>query len=62
MADDTGAPLGDADPLQDVLAAAEPLALEERRQGVRQAQVQIEHLFVHLPLNRAMHAVDPAGR
>jgi hypothetical protein len=62
MADDTGSPLGDADSLRDVLAAAEPLMLEERRRVVRQAQVLIEHLFVHLPLKRAMHAVDPVQR
>jgi len=45
MSDDIGSPLGDPDPLRDVLAAAEPMTLEERRQIVRQAQVLIEHLF-----------------
>jgi hypothetical protein len=38
MADDTGSPLRDADSLRDLLVAAEPLTLEERRQIVRQAQ------------------------
>ena len=42
----------------DLLAAAEPITLEEHRQIVRQAQVLIEHLFMHLPLKRVMHAVD----
>src|SRR5215211_1553305 len=55
-------PLASAPRLTDLLATAEPLTLDERRQIVRQAQVLIEQLFVHLPLKRAMHAVDPVQR
>jgi hypothetical protein len=55
-------PLASAPRLTDVLAAAEPLTIDERRQIVRQAQVLIEQLFVHLPLKRAMHAIDPVQR
>jgi hypothetical protein len=62
MADQTGSLLGDADPRRDVMPAAEAITLEERRQVVRQAQVLIEHLFVYLPLERAMRAVDPVQR
>jgi hypothetical protein len=40
----------------------DPLTVDERRQVVRQAQVLIEQLYVHLPLKRAMHAVDPVQR
>jgi hypothetical protein len=54
--------LASAPQLADVIAAAEPLTPDERRQIVRQAQVLIEQLFVHLPLKRAMHAVDPLQR
>jgi hypothetical protein len=55
-------PLATAPDLIDVLTDAEPLTVGERRQLVRQAQVLIEQLFVHLPLKRAMHAVDPVQR
>jgi Peptidase family S41 len=44
------------------LATAQPLTLEERREIVDQALVLIDQLYVHLPLKRAMHAVDPAQR
>jgi hypothetical protein len=63
MAIDEITPLADAVPLSDLLAAAgEPLTLDERRLIVRQAQTMIEQLYVHLPLKRAMHAVDPVQR
>jgi hypothetical protein len=62
MAIDEITPLGDAAPLGELLAAAEPLTLDERRLIVRQAQLMIEQLYVHLPLKRAMHAVDPLQR
>lgn len=55
-------PLASAPKLAGLLAAAEPLTLDERRQVVRQALVLIEQLYVHLPLKRAMHAVDPVQR
>src|SRR4051812_25669287 len=63
MAIDEITPLGTEVPLSELLAAAgEPLTLAERRQIVRQAQLMIEQLYVHLPLKRAMHAVDPLQR
>jgi hypothetical protein len=47
----------------EVLAGeAQPLSEAERRQLVRQARVLIEQMYVHLPLKRAMHAVDPIQR
>jgi peptidase S41-like protein len=49
-------------PLTELLATAEDLTLDQRRQIVRQAQVLIEQLYVHLPLKRAMHAIDPVQR
>lgn len=52
----------DARPLSELLADAEPLSIDERRVIVRAAQVLIDQLYVHLPLKRAMHAVDPAQR
>jgi C-terminal processing protease CtpA/Prc len=41
---------------------AEPLSIDERRQVLKQAEVLIEGLYVHLPLKRAMHAIDPVQR
>jgi hypothetical protein len=38
------------------------LTPEERQQIVDQAVILIEQLYVHLPLKRAMHAVDPIQR
>jgi hypothetical protein len=55
-------PLAAAPSLTELLARAEPLTIEERRQIVRQAQILIEQVYVHLPLKRAMHAVDPVQR
>src|SRR3954470_16799625 len=63
MAIDEITPLGTEVPLSELLAAAgEPLPPARRRQIVRPAQLMIEQLYVHLPLKRAMHAVDPAQR
>jgi C-terminal processing protease CtpA/Prc len=39
-----------------------PLTVAQRRVLVDQARVLVENLYVHLPLKRAMHAVDPAQR
>jgi C-terminal processing protease CtpA/Prc len=52
----------DATPLPAVLAGGQQLTPDERRQIVRQARQMIEGLYVHLPLKRAMHAVDPVQR
>jgi hypothetical protein len=38
------------------------LSAAERQLVVDQALALIEHLYVHLPLKRAMHAVDPLQR
>ncbi len=54
--------LGDVVTLPEFLATADRLSLDERRRVVDQALVLIEGLYVHLPLKRAMHAVDPLQR
>ena len=48
--------------LRELNEGARPLKLEERQRIVDQALVLIEQLYVHLPLKRAMHAVDPVQR
>jgi len=48
--------------LAELLASAVALSTDDQRQIVRTAQVLIEQLFVHLPLKRAMHAIDPVQR
>jgi hypothetical protein len=48
--------------LQEFLTTTGGLTLEERQQIVDQALVLIEQFYVHLPLKRAMHAVDPVQR
>ncbi len=45
--------------LPDFLATAEVLTPAQRRTIVGQALILIDDLYVHLPLKRAMHAVDP---
>jgi C-terminal processing protease CtpA/Prc len=62
MAIDEISPQHAASPLPAVLADGQPLTTDERRQIVRQARQMIEGLYVHLPLKRAMHAVDPVQR
>jgi hypothetical protein len=59
---DLDADVGATITLQAFLATAEALTLDERRQVVEQALVLIDELYVHLPLKRAMHAVDPVQR
>jgi C-terminal processing protease CtpA/Prc len=39
--------------------AADTLTVDDRRRLVDQAEALLEGLYVHLPLKRAMHAVDP---
>ena len=46
-------------------AAAKPsgnLTLEERRQIVDAALMLLQEVYVHLPLKRAMHAINPVQR
>ena len=62
MAAVADSPIAAAPRLADALAGAEPLTLDERHQVVHQAQLLIEQVFVHLPLKRAMHAVDPVQK
>jgi len=45
-----------------VTQVPEELIPEEREEIVEQALVLVEQLYVHLPLKRAMHAVDPVQR
>jgi len=49
-------------PLRAMTADLRPLTPAERSLIVDQAMLLIEEVFVHLPLKRAMHAVDPAQR
>ncbi|MFI4986194.1 MAG: S41 family peptidase [Alphaproteobacteria bacterium] len=42
------------------LARAESLSLAERRRIVDQAILLLEEFYVHLPMKRAMHGIDPA--
>lgn len=49
----------EAERLGPFLATAGTLTLEQRRTIVEQALVLIAQNYVHLPLKRAMHAVDP---
>ena len=44
------------------LKSVPPLTVEDRKVIVRQALILIEHNYAHLPLKRAMHAVDPVQR
>ncbi|MFJ8589240.1 S41 family peptidase [Streptomyces sp. NPDC093595] len=43
-------------------AEADPLPLADRHRLVAAARVLLEELYVHLPLKRAMHAIDPVQR
>lgn len=51
--------LGEIIELPDFLETAGQLSADERRAIVNQALVLIDDVYVHLPLKRAMHAVDP---
>ena len=54
--------LGTTKTLQEFRATTSELTTEERGRIVDQALVLIEQFYVHLPLKRAMHAVDPVQR
>src|SRR5215210_1695932 len=51
-----------AAPLPRFHTAAAELSPEDRTRIIDQARVLIDQLYVHLPLKRAMHAVDPVQR
>ncbi len=48
--------------LEDVVRVSGELGLEDRKTIVEQALLLLEEHYVHLPLKRAMHAVDPVQR
>lgn len=48
--------------LSTFLATTSTLTVEDRKLLVRQALVLIEQNYVHLPLKKAMHAIDPVQR
>lgn len=54
--------LGSANPLPVFLASIGALTLADRVRIVEQALVLMEQNYVHLPLKRAMHAVEPIQR
>ncbi len=56
------AELGAAEPLPAFLAGARGLTPADRRRIVEQALVLMEQNYVHLPLKKAMHAVEPLQR
>jgi Peptidase family S41 len=56
------AQVGGGQPLKDFIATVGELTPDERGQLVDQALVMIEQVYVHLPLKRAMHAVEPIQR
>ncbi len=69
MADDVADLTGADDPgIESTLArfreavSAEPLTPEERRTIITQALALLDQAYVHLPLKRAMHAIDPIQR
>lgn len=47
---------------RDLVEQRPALTIEQRRTLVEQATILVSDLYVHLPLKRAMHAVDPAQR
>ena len=51
-----------ASSLAELAAMPDPLSLAERQRLVRQARLLLEETYVHLPLKRAAHAIDPLQR
>ena len=51
--------VGDTQKLAEFLAIVIKLTIEEREQIIDQALIMIEEIFVHLPLKRAMYAINP---
>jgi hypothetical protein len=48
--------------LQEFLTTTVVLSPEERHQVVEQGQAMLEQFYVHLPLKRAIHAIEPIQR
>ena len=53
---------GSAESLATILDSASVLSLDDRLAIVEQGLALMEGFYVHLPLKRAMHAVDPVQR
>src|SRR5262245_57191906 len=54
--------LGATQTLPDFLATAGALTKKQRQQIVEQALVMLDQVYAHLPLKRAMHAIEPLQR
>jgi peptidase S41-like protein len=54
--------IGAVQTLTQFRAAAGATTMQQRTTIVEQAQIMIEQTYVHLPLKRAMHAIDPVQR
>src|SRR5829696_3704340 len=54
--------LGVIQPLAEFMATVGELSLEHRDQIIDQALFLLEDFYVHLPLKRAMHAIEPVQR
>ena len=55
-------PIGGAITLEQFLASVQELSLQERLTVVDAAITMLAQLYVHLPLKRAMHGIDPLQR
>jgi hypothetical protein len=60
--DDVQLPLNNVLKLDEFLRDRQPLTIQERQRLVEQAILLLDNLYVHLPLKRAMYAVDPVRR
>ena len=54
--------MGATQTLTEFLTTAGELSFDERDLIIDQAMLMLEALYVHLPLKRAMHAIDPIQR
>jgi peptidase S41-like protein len=54
--------LGEVQTLTDFRSTAGELSVSQRLRIVEQALLMIDQTYVHLPLKRAMHAIDPVQR
>src|SRR6266542_2714279 len=62
MSPSTAASMGAIVTLPDFLKTAGKLTLEDQKLIVSQALIMLQEVYVHLPLKRAMHAIDPVQR
>src|SRR5512138_1548398 len=61
-AEQVQANLGTVLTLPQFLATTGQLSLDDRDLLVKQALLMIDNLYVHLPLKRAVHAIDPVQK